>query len=86
MWKHVKPNPTSFAWLSPELAKIICGAVLQKDGTRDYGNFGAAHLGLGRHFSARFFIPDLFYLGALGVGCVQMKPSLLFLLKIGLPG
>ena len=36
---------------------------LQKDGTREYGNFGVAHLGLGNDFSAKFIIQDLFYLG-----------------------
>lgn len=57
------PTSTSFAWLSPELANAFCSDALQIDNTRDYGNFGVAHLGLGRDFSADFGIQDLFYLG-----------------------
>ena len=62
-WKHVKPSSTVFVVLSPEVAHAFCWDALQKDGTREYGNFGVAHLGLGNDFSAKFIIQDLSYLG-----------------------
>ena len=63
LWKNVRPSSTAFAWLSREIVHAFCWDALQKDGTREYGNFGVPHLGLGNDFSAKFIIQDLFYLG-----------------------
>ena len=39
MWKHVRPVPTDFAWLSPELAHAFCSEALQLEAERTYGDF-----------------------------------------------
>lgn len=46
-----------------KLCTLSARVSLQKDGTREYGNFGVAHLGLGNDFSAKFIIQYLLYLG-----------------------